>query len=285
MILNIVTDFKKKWFLIIISLVIIALLIMTNLVIEKAKRRLYGAAAGVTYEGELVEYLFKNEVRNLVREDAEKRRVWSKGAGIDVKTGRIIDEKEGKIIDVESTVNKIMEAEAESAVTAKVYQINPYPTKEDLSKITEVIGSYKTSISGSQNRLKNIKLATESINNHLLYSDQVFSFNQVVGPRTKEQGYKEGPVLYNGAGGSGIGGGICQVSSTLYNAVQEADLQIIERYPHSSPVRYVPEGQDAAVAWNLLDFKFHNQYSYPLIIKGSVHGRQLVIKILGRQQE
>ncbi|ADL13090.1 VanW family protein [Acetohalobium arabaticum] len=285
MVLNVINDFKKKRLLIIISLVIIALLLITNLIVERIKRRLYGVAEGVTYEGESVEYLFWNEVRNLVREDAEKRRVWSRSADIDAKTGRIIAEKEGKIIDIESTVKRIMEAEAGTAVTAKVYQIDSYPTEEDLKKVTEVIGSYKTSISGSRSRLENIKLAAESINNQLLYSDEVFSFNQVVGPRTEEQGYKEGPVLYNGTAGSGIGGGVCQVSSTLYNAVQEANLQIIERYPHSSPVRYVPEGQDAAVAWNLLDFKFHNQYLFPLIIKGSVHGRTLVIKILGYQQE
>ncbi|MBM7623463.1 VanW family protein [Sporohalobacter salinus] len=283
MILNII-DFNKKT-VAIIFLVIIALLLVTNLVVERINRRLYGVEKDVIYEGQLVEYLFRTEVYKLVRKDAVENRIWSKNARIDGETGRIIAERKGEIIDVESTVNKIMTAEAESRIESEVYQIHPYPTIQDLKKVTEVMGKYKTVISGNRKRVKNIKLATKSINNYILYSDKIFSFNQVVGPRTKKRGYKKGPVLYNGTAGSGIGGGVCQVSSTLYNAVQKANLQIIERYPHSSSVGYVPEGQDAAVAWNLLDFKFHNQYSFPLIIKGSIHGRVLIIKILGQQQE
>jgi vancomycin resistance protein YoaR len=269
--------------LIILFLIIVVLFIVTNLVSEEIKRNLYGVAPGVIYEGQELGHLFRGEVYQVVREDAIKKRVLSKGATIDSKSGKIIEEKVGWIIDIESTTNKIMEAKSGAKVSADIYKINPYMTKKILDEITKVIGSYHTFISGSLSRLRNIKIATIAINNHLVLAQERFSFNQVVGPRTKVRGYQEGPVIFDGIIRPGVGGGVCQVSSTLYNAVQEADLNIIERYPHSNRVRYVPPGQDAAVAWNLLDFKFYNQYLFPVIIKANVYGRKLVIKILGKE--
>ncbi|SJZ31687.1 VanW family protein [Selenihalanaerobacter shriftii] len=268
-----------------VILIIILFFLITNLMLEKITRKLYGVKPGVTYQGEKMEYFFRKEVYQRITEDAIEKRIWSKEATIDSKTGKINAERLGIILDVESTANEIMAAEANTEVSPNIYKVRPYMTKEVLKEVTEVIGIYRTSIGGSSSRVKNIRLATKSINNTLVLSEEIFSFNEVVGPRTKKRGYQEAPVFFNGVVMPGVGGGICQTSSTLYNAVQEADLKVVERSPHSKPVRYVPKGQDAAVVWEILDFKFYNQYSFPIIIKGSVYGRQVVIKILGKRQE
>jgi len=271
--------------IIIICLIIITLFLTTNLIVERLKRQLYGVASEVIYENQDMSYLFRAEVYEIVYKEAQKRRVWSKEAKIDSDSGQVTSEKEGQILDIESTVEEIMLADEGKEINSIIYEIKPYMTKEILEKVTNVIGSYRTSIGGSSNRVKNIRVAAKSINNTLVLPGETFSFNQVVGPRTEERGYKGAPVIMNGVIVTGIGGGVCQVSSTLYNAVQKADLEVVERYPHSKRVRYVPPGQDAAVAWNSLDFKFNNQYSLPVIIKGSVYGRQILIKILGAKEQ
>lgn len=119
----------------------------------------------------------------------------------------------------------------------------------------------------NQNRAHNIHLASSSINYYVLLSGEVFSFNKIVGKRTMERGYKRAPVIVRGELSEGIGGGICQVSSTLFNAVDKAGLTILKRYSHSKQVGYVPPGRDATVSWYGPDFEFRNDYDHPVMIK------------------
>ncbi|MFP3440966.1 VanW family protein, partial [Pantoea sp. SIMBA_133] len=107
-------------------------------------------------------------------------------------------------------------------------------------------------------RTSNIELAAEAINNTVVFPGETFSFNQTVGKRTKERGYLPAPIIVKGELSEGIGGGICQVSSTLFNAVDQAGVQIIERYSHSRSVPYVKPGRDATVSWYGPDFSFRN---------------------------
>lgn len=147
-------------------------------------------------------------------------------------------------------------------------------TADMLKGINAQISSFSTnygSISSSA-RANNIILATRSINGTVLMPGETFSFNDVVGKRTVERGYQEAPVIINNKTDSGLGGGICQVSSTLYNAVLRGNLKITSRYHHSYPSSYVPLGMDATVDYGNLDFKFTNNYSYPLYIQGSAGG-------------
>jgi vancomycin resistance protein YoaR len=159
--------------------------------------------------------------------------------------------------------------------------LHPKVDSEILAHIrTQKIGQYITYFNKhNEERTQNIALATEKINNTVVFPGEVFSFNGVVGKRTKEKGYKKAPVIVKGELSEDIGGGICQVSSTLYNAVDQAGVAILERYHHSKRVPYVPEGRDATVSWYGPDFTFKNAYNQPLLIRAKIEGGQVIIAV------
>ena len=111
-------------------------------------------------------------------------------------------------------------------------------------------------------RVNNIKLAAKSVNNIIIVPGQEFSFNKIVGERTKIKGYREAPILIKTTGGTkkgvGVGGGVCQVSSTIYKAAKNAKLEILERHAHSKKVFYTQIGDDATVAYPSTDLRFKN---------------------------
>lgn len=121
------------------------------------------------------------------------------------------------------------------------------------------------------NRTNNIRLASQAIDGTIIYPGQTFSFNNVVGQRTYAKGYKDAPV-FTGANNveNGVGGGICQVASTMFNTALYANVQIVERSQHSQRVSYVPLGRDAAISWGSQDFKWKNTTNYPIEIKITV---------------
>ncbi|NLX77754.1 MAG: VanW family protein [Clostridiaceae bacterium] len=134
-----------------------------------------------------------------------------------------------------------------------------------------VISSFTTKIyDKDKHRVNNIKLAAEDLDKTVIEPGEVFSFNETVGRRTREKGYEEAPIFVDGEKSKGVGGGVCQVSTTLYNAALEADLEIVERHRHSRKVSYVPEGKDAAVVYNSKDLRFKNTRDYPIEIRISV---------------
>ncbi|WP_228728388.1 VanW family protein [Brevibacillus composti] len=147
----------------------------------------------------------------------------------------------------------------------------------------QVLGIYYTSMEGStDNRKHNIVKAMRKINGEKIKPGEIFSYNEEVGnSNLAEDNWKEAHVIVNGQLTAGYGGGICQVSSTLFNAVQEAKLPIVERHTHSKTVGYVPVGQDATVAYGLLDFRFSNPFDHTLTIKAKVFDdTNVVIAIL-----
>ncbi|WP_062047010.1 VanW family protein [Bacillus sp. JCM 19034] len=113
----------------------------------------------------------------------------------------------------------------------------------------------------------------------MLFPGEVFSFNTTVGKRTIERGYLPAPIIIRGELSEGVGGGICQVSSTLFNAVDLAHLKVIQRYSHSKQVPYVPPGRDATVSWYGPDFSFQNNYNQPILIRSFVSGGQMTISL------
>lgn len=142
------------------------------------------------------------------------------------------------------------------------------------------IGYYATYFNANNtNRSFNIALAAETINNHVVFPGETFSFNQVVGERTAEKGYLRATVIVRGELSEGIGGGICQVSSTLYNSVDRAGLNIVQRYSHSRNVPYVPPGRDATVSWDGPDFVFENQYNQPILIRATARGGIVLVTL------
>ena len=149
----------------------------------------------------------------------------------------------------------------------------------------DLLSSYSTSFaSSSSNRATNVSLATNKINGKVLMPGEVFSFNGTVGKRTPQAGFKVAGVYMNGQVATDYGGGICQVSSTLYNAVLRANLEIVDRSNHMFEVGYVPIGTDATVSWGAPDFKFKNSRSYPIKIVTSSSNRKCVVKFYGLKE-
>ncbi|AAU22219.1 VanW family protein [Bacillus licheniformis] len=167
--------------------------------------------------------------------------------------------------------------------TIEVPELNVYPKvdSELLSHIrTQRIGQYVTYFnSGNKSRTHNISLAAKAIDNHVVFPNETFSFNKVVGMRTPDKGYMKAPVIVRGELSEGVGGGICQVSSTLFNAVDRAGLEIVQRYSHSRRVPYVPPGRDATVSWGGPDLRFQNKYNQPVLIRAKRHGGTMVVTL------
>ncbi|GBF73017.1 hypothetical protein PA598K_01299 [Paenibacillus sp. 598K] len=160
-----------------------------------------------------------------------------------------------------------------------IIKLYPRVDGELLAAIREKpIGYYATYFnSRNKSRSHNIDLAARAIDGTVVFPGELFSFNRTVGIRTPDRGYKPAPIIVRGELSEGVGGGICQVSSTLYNAVDRAGLKIIERYSHSKRVPYVLAGRDATVSWGGPDFSFRNDYNQPVLIKAlSVHGKMFV---------
>lgn len=165
--------------------------------------------------------------------------------------------------------------------------IQPSVTANELEalKITGAVSRYTTLFdSGQLNRTENIRLASKALDKKILAPDEVFSFNQSVGERTVEAGYKEAMIIEGDVFTPGLGGGICQVSSTLYNAVILGHLEVTERHPHSLPISYVPPGQDATVSYPVLDLKFKNNSGGYLLIRSHVEGNSLTFELYGNKK-
>jgi vancomycin resistance protein YoaR len=168
-----------------------------------------------------------------------------------------------KLTEASKTINDI-------GTEAFPYLISSYPTRYDET---------------NTNRTQNLKLATNKINGTVLMPGETFSFNQVVGKRTVEAGYKDAKIYENGKVVDGLAGGICQISSTLYNAVLLANLEIVERTNHSYTSSYVPAGRDATVVYGVKDFQFKNTRSYPIKIEGIISSGVVTFKIHGIKEE
>lgn len=168
-----------------------------------------------------------------------------------------------------------------TAITVPLTAIHAKVDSELLASIKEkAIGHYVTYYnSNNKNRSHNISLAAKAISNNVVFPGETFSFNRTVGPRTSQKGYMRAPVIVRGELSEDIGGGICQVSSTLYNAIDSAGLQIVERYSHSRHVPYVMPGRDATVSWDGPDFVFKNQYNQPILIRAFAGSGRVFVSV------
>ena len=132
----------------------------------------------------------------------------------------------------------------------------------------------------SSNRINNIEVAAGHLNNLVVMPGQEISASDTIKPRTTANGYKSAGAYLNGRTVPAIGGGICQVSSTVYNAVKNAGLTVLERHPHSMPVHYLPLGLDAAISAGSKDLRFRNDYSAPVILQAYTEGKNLIVNCL-----
>lgn len=199
--------------------------------------------------------------------------------------------KEVNGIDLKITIeeaNKILEEEKEEYVIPLIIT-KPKVTINDLKNknfFPEQLSKYTTMYDESnQNRTTNIKLASEKINESIIMPGETFSYNKTVGERTIKAGYKEASIYMNGKVVDGIGGGICQVSSTLYNAVLEANLEIVSRRNHYFITSYVSASRDATVSYGTIDLKFKNTRNYPIKIECKSQNGICQIAIYGIKEE
>lgn len=153
---------------------------------------------------------------------------------------------------------------------------------ESYARINGIIGEFSTSLKGSTpERIHNVRHSMEAISGKLLKPGETLSFNELTGLRTKKNGYKDASVIINGKYEDGTGGGVCQTSTTLYNALIHANLMINERHNHSIPSSYVPLGLDAAVNDTNMDLKFTNEYDFPVFIFGKLENITLTFYVYG----
>lgn len=209
------------------------------------------------------------------------------------KTYNIIAHKQGMKIskeDLESFIKRII-AQEDTKFDIPVEFVIPEITTQILSAniFKDTLSSYSTQFStndqNGRNRAVNIGIACSKIDGTILAPGDEFSFNKVVGPRTEKLGYMPAHTYTGGRVVDGVGGGICQVSSTLYNAVLLADLEVTDRKNHIFTVSYVPKGLDATVSYNSVDFKFRNNTKYPVKINAWVTADNKVhFKLIGTQE-
>lgn len=195
-------------------------------------------------------------------------------------------EVEGVDFDIEEA-KKILENDSEQyEIPLKITKPNVTMEKIGAEAFPNKISFYSTRYDGGDvNRSTNLELACEKINDVIVLPGETFSYNKTLGERSKAAGYKTAKVYENGEVVDGIGGGICQISSTLYNAVLKANLEIVERRNHQFITSYVEEGRDATVAYGVTDFKFKNSRKYAIKIKASASNGVATIEIFGIKED
>ncbi|MEW8973417.1 MAG: VanW family protein [Tissierellaceae bacterium] len=227
----------------------------------------------------------KEKIGEVVDSISKDLYVESKNAVFNFNNGNISikPEEAGRKVDGDA-LSKLIEENIDRLedISIPIEVIEPKYTREYYSRINGVIGEFSTSFKNSgEGRKKNIALSANSFNGKILHSGETLSYNDTTGPVQREYGYEEAPVIIEGELTPGIGGGVCQTSTTLYNALLLADLTIVERHPHSIPPAYVNKGQDAAIATGYLDLKFRNDFDYPIYISSKVEGDRVYFYIYG----
>lgn len=227
----------------------------------------------------------KGRIDGIVSKIAEDINVEMKNAEFSFNNGKIsvTEEVIGKKVDEEELKNLIdNNVNALEPIKIPVEDLVPNRTKALLGRVNGVIGEYSTSFKGSSpERIENIRLSSKALSGRLIMPGETVSFNDTTGPRSKSAGYKEANVIFKGEFIPSTGGGVCQTSTTLYNALLRANLTIVERTHHSIPIRYVPLGQDAAVSYGALDLKFRNDFDFPIYIDSKIIGDRIYIYIYG----
>ena len=206
-------------------------------------------------------------------------------------TFSVVEGQTGYLLDVEASIDNIYDYMMEQwnrepdRIPLNIIVEQPKGSEEELSVVTDVLGTFTTSYSNSGvARSANVENGCRLINGVTLYPGEEFSTIQLVTPFTAKNGYYMAASYINGKVVDSLGGGICQVSTTLYNAVLLAELQVKERYNHSMVVSYVDRSADAAIAESSgKDFRFVNSTDYPIYIEGICENKQVIINIYGKE--
>ncbi len=201
----------------------------------------------------------------------------------------ITEGKEGVVVDVEATRQMLEEAlgildGAQVVIDASVTVAQPEIMAADLESIGDVLGTYSTSFSSSgAARSKNLEVGSAKMNGHVLMPGETISGYECMQPFTTANGYFTAAAYENGQVVDSVGGGVCQIATTLYNAALKAELEITQRQNHSMLVSYVKPSMDAAIAGTYKDIKVTNNYSTPIYVEGGTSGKTLTFTIYGKE--
>ena len=194
----------------------------------------------------------------------------------------------GKTFDLQEAEENLRNAESGATVVIPVYVLEPELSQEQLRDMLfrDVLAERQAGQGSSSARSTNVRLAAAAVNDLVLQPGETFSFNDIVGKRTAENGYQEANAIVNGEFVPTLGGGICQVTSVLYSALLQTDFEIVSRTIHGRMVGYLPGGQDATVAYGNIDFKFKNNSDYPIRLEVITTGAVTVsLKIYGTREK
>ncbi|MCR5108648.1 MAG: VanW family protein [Lachnospiraceae bacterium] len=234
-----------------------------------------------------------DRIRSIVEEIAAEQDVKAIGPRVKRENGAFVIKEEGTAgitINVDSSVDEISKELADwtggqEKIALDVEVDEPKGTVDDFANMKDILGTFTTSFSSSgSDRSGNVRNGTNLVNGTMLYPGEQFSMYKTVSPFTEENGYFLAGSYLNGIVVESLGGGICQVSSTLYNAVLRAELRVDERHNHSMIVNYVDLSSDAAIAGTSKDFKFTNTKDTPIYIEGyTTDDKHIVFNIYGEE--
>lgn len=232
----------------------------------------------------------KSKLDKKIEDIAKEIDVPAKDATININGSNINVTKEvvGKKVEISDTKKAIENGIIDNnfSIDLIVKEDKPEVTEEQLKSIDTVLGQYSTNFNASvAGRTYNVKLAAQSTSNIVLMPGEEFSYNDSTGPRSIANGYQNAPVIVQGELQEGVGGGVCQVSTTLYNAVLYSGVDITNFRNHSIPSSYAPKGRDATVAYGAIDFKFKNNFKHPIYIKNTVYGNTVLSQIYGAKAD
>lgn len=208
-------------------------------------------------------------------------------ASFDTETYDVIPETYGYGFDLEALKQLISEAKPGESVEITLDYIVPAILAKDLegTLFQDLLGKCEAYQYSMPNRITNLNQACKTLNGMIILPGATFSYNKALGERTEERGYKMSGTYVDGVSVDTVGGGICQVSSVLYNCVMQADFEIVERYNHMFNTGYLPLGTDATVSWGTLDFKFKNTSNYPIRIEAVSDNGRVAIKLYGTDEK
>lgn len=240
--------------------------------------------------GQIFGELYLKEADSVVDDICYSEKVVPKNARIAVDSNGVISVKEGvpgKIVDRAKLKADVSDALAVGGGTVRVRftDLMPEICAEDLKDCTFLRGSFTTSFYSDKDRITNIRLATRLLNGTMVGDNEIFSFNDTVGERTERRGFKTAKIIVNGNFVEGVGGGVCQASTTLYNCSLLSGLEAVEHHRHSLAVSYVEKSFDAMVSGSSSDLKFRNNTGKPVFIFGKTDCNSVTFSIYGRKND
>lgn len=235
-----------------------------------------------TYQEEKMDDIIRNLERLINRDFEEGTFEFIDGEirSTSGKTGRKVDALSLRK-ELEQYVSELPMLAVPKDVKVAVQIVKP-SNMSDYGRINGIIGQFTTSLQkSSETRNKNVEISTKAMDGLLVFPGQTVSYNEKTGLRNTKNGYQNAYVIINGQYEQGVGGGVCQTSTTLYNALLRAGVTVTERHNHSIPASYVPYGLDAAVNDTNMDLKFRNDFDYPIFIHGKMNSQEVTFVIYG----